>query len=186
MPKQVLFIQGAGAGAYEEDAKLVESLRGALGSSYEVAYPALPNEADAGYKDWIQFVDKALAEVSEQVILVAHSMGSSVLLKCLSELKTKKSVAGVFLMAAPFWGDGGWRYAGYEGLELPDDLAAKLPQGAPVFLYQCRDDDTVSYDHLSLYQKLLPHATTRSLDEGGHQFNNDLAVVAQDIKGLTS
>jgi pimeloyl-ACP methyl ester carboxylesterase len=84
-------------------------------------------------------------------------------------------------MAVPFWGGDGWRYEGYEELELPKDLAAKLSQETPLFLYHCRDDDIVPYEHLALYKRLLPHAVMHPLDKGGHQFNNDLAPVAQDI-----
>ena len=184
MSKQVLFIQGAGVGAYREDAKLSESLRRALGPDYEVIYPAMPNEADPRYEDWKSRIEKELAEMQEGVILVAHSVGGSILLKCLSEIKVTKAVGGVFLMAAPFWGGDGWRYEGYEQVELPEDFAAKLPQGVPVFLYHCRDDDTVPYAHLALYKQLLPHATSRRFDAGGHQFGNDLSPVAHDIKAI--
>ncbi len=43
MKKQVLFIQGGGAGAYEADGKLAASLQEALGAEYEVRYPQMPN-----------------------------------------------------------------------------------------------------------------------------------------------
>jgi uncharacterized protein len=184
MSKQVLFIQGAGEGAHEEDAKLAESLRSTLGTDYEVIYPALPNGDDAPYDDWKAYIEKELAEMHEPVILAGHSVGASTLLKYLSEVKPKKPIAGVFLMATPFWGGDGWLYEGYEELELPDGFAAKLPKNVPVFLYHCRDDDTVPYEHLALFEKLLPHAVTRQLGTGGHQFNNDLAPIAEDIKSL--
>jgi len=186
MPKQVLFIQGASEGAYEADAKLVESLRHTLGSNYEVIYPAMPNEADASYDEWKPCIEREIASMRGSVILAGHSVGASILLKCLGEIKIKKPVAGISLMSTPFWGGDGWRYEGYQELELPKDLAAKLPPSTPIFLYHSRDDGSVPYEHLALYEKLLPHATSRRLDKGGHQLNNDLAPVAQDIKSLKS
>jgi hypothetical protein len=39
MTNQILFIHGAGAGAYKEDQPLVDSLKHALGDEYRVAYP---------------------------------------------------------------------------------------------------------------------------------------------------
>ena len=43
--RQLLFIQGGGAGAHDEwDNKLVESLRRELGPDYEIRYPRMPNE----------------------------------------------------------------------------------------------------------------------------------------------
>ena len=47
--RQVLFIQGGGAGVHDEwDDKLVDSLRRELGDGYEVRYPRMPAEDDPG------------------------------------------------------------------------------------------------------------------------------------------
>jgi len=47
MSKQVLFIQGGGAGVHDEfDNELVESLARELGPAYEISYPRMPDEAD--------------------------------------------------------------------------------------------------------------------------------------------
>jgi hypothetical protein len=44
--RQILLIQGGGAGAHDEwDDKLVESLRRELGGEYDVRYPRMPNES---------------------------------------------------------------------------------------------------------------------------------------------
>jgi hypothetical protein len=67
---------------------------------------------------------------------------------------------------------------------LPKDFAAKLPQGTPVFLYHSHDDETVPFSHLALYAKILPKATVREIESGGHQLNNDLTMVAKDILSL--
>ena len=83
-----------------------------------------------------------------------------------------------------FWGGNGWRYEGYEELALPEEPAAKLPTGASIFLYHCRDDEIIPFEHLTLYAQVLPQAAVRELDAGGHQLNNDLSEVARDIKAL--
>ena len=92
----------------------------------------------------------------------------------------------MFLVACPFWGGDGWRYEGYEELALPPGFAAGLPTEMPVYLYHCRDDATVPFDHLALYAQALPQATVRAFDEGGHQLNDDLSAVARDIESLPS
>jgi uncharacterized protein len=184
MTKHVLFIQGAGKGAYEEDKELAASLRKALGTDYEVHYPAMLDEDNAPYEQWKQQIEKELAAMQGTIILVGHSVGASVLIKCMSETEVKKPIAGIFLIATPFWGGNGWRYEGYEELALPKGFAAKLPKGASIFLYHCRDDETVPFEHLALYAQVLPQASVRELDAGGHQLNNDLFEVAQDIKTL--
>ncbi len=53
MKKQVLFIQGAGEGAYEEDEKLADSLQEALGTEYQVSYPRMPDEENPQDEEWM-------------------------------------------------------------------------------------------------------------------------------------
>ncbi|RPI79944.1 MAG: alpha/beta hydrolase [Chloroflexi bacterium] len=51
MKKTVLFIHGAGDGAYEEDRLLVASLQITLGLVYDVRYPKMVNEESQEYAD---------------------------------------------------------------------------------------------------------------------------------------
>jgi predicted alpha/beta hydrolase family esterase len=184
MAKQVLFIQGAGEGAYDADKKLADSLRHALGSDYEVRYPRMPDEDNAPYEQWKQQVETELATMSGPVSLVGHSVGAAILAQSLTEIDVNTPVAGIFLMSTPFWGGDGWRYEGYQQLELPNDFAAQLPQDARIFLYHSHDDSTVPFSHLALYARVLPKATVRAIESGGHQLNNDLTMIAKDIISL--
>lgn len=182
--RRVLFIQGAGAGAYDADKLLADSLQNELGERYEVRYPEMPDENNAPYDRWRPCIEAEIRAIQGPVILVGHSIGASHLIKCLSETSVKTSVVGVFLLAAPFWGGEGWHYEGYEELQLPQDIANALPKRASMFLYHSRDDGTVPFAHLALYARLLPDATVRVIDTGGHQLNNDASPVAVDIEAL--
>ncbi|HJQ52925.1 MAG TPA: alpha/beta hydrolase [Gemmatimonadaceae bacterium] len=180
---ELIFFQGGGEGAYAADKELVDSLRHALGSSHRIRYPKMPDEDDPDYAKWKPVIAKEIANLKSEAILIGHSLGASFLLKFLVEEQPTDSISGIFLIATPYWGGAGWRYEGYERLELPDDFASRLPSGMPVFMYHSRNDETVPYDHLSLYAKKLPQARTRSLDRG-HQLNDDLSEVAADIESL--
>ncbi len=184
MTKHIFLIQGAGAGAYEVDKQLATSLSHSLGPQYEVHYPALPHEEDASYAEWKYHLEIELATMQGPIVLVGHSVGASILIKWMSEMGAEKPIAGMFLLACPFWGGNGWCYSGYEELMLPEGGATHLSKGRQIFLYHCRDDATVPFDHLALYAQILPEATVCERDEGGHQFNNDLSFVAEDIKSL--
>ena len=181
MKKQVLFIQGAGEGAYEEDRELVKSLRDVLGTEYNVRYPKMPEENDQGYEAWKVHISRELAALDDSVILVGHSVGSSMLLKYLSEENVENFIAGIFLIAAPYWGTGGWQV---DEFTLDEDRASKLLKGVPIFFYHSRDDDIVPFEHLALHAEKFPQAIVRNFDGRGHQFNNDLSEVAGDIKSL--
>jgi predicted alpha/beta hydrolase family esterase len=179
MSKHVLFIQGAGQGAYEEDGLLVASLQSALGPAYDVRYPRMPNEDDAEYAAWKARIVSEVAGLDGEVFLVGHSVGSSVLLKYLSEERIEKSIAGLFLIATPHWGgDEFWKW---DEVLLPQDIAAKLASIPRIFLYHSRDDEVVPFAHLALHAAKLPQATLREVDGRGHQFGNDLTDIAEDI-----
>lgn len=180
MTEHVLFIQGAGEGAYEEDGLLVASLQNALGPGYDVHYPKMPEDDSSTYEDWKAPIERELDTIAGEAILVGHSVGASVLTKYLSEGQVEKVIKGLFLLATPYWGaDEFWKWD--EG-RLPDDAAAKLASLPRIFLYHSRDDDVVPFAHLALYAAKLPQATIREFNGRGHQFGNDLAEVADDIK----
>ena len=103
------------------------------------------------------------------------------LLKYLSEEKIEPSIAGIFLIAAPYWGVGGWQL---EEFTLDEDHVAKLLKTVPIFFYHSRDDDTVPFAHLTRHAEKFPQGTIREFDERGHQFKDDLSEVAADIKSL--
>ncbi len=178
----LLFIQGGGGKEdYDADARLVASLREALGETYALHYPLLPADDSAPDFRRKAQIEREMQAIPGEIILVAHSLGASMLLKYLSESRTRRQIAGIFLIATPFWsGDEDWQ----QGLKLNADFADNLPKEVPIFLYHCRDDDVVPIDNLALYAQKLPQATVREIERGGHQFNNDLSLVAKDIRSL--
>ena len=181
MRRRVLFIHGGGEGAYEEDKKLATSLGGALGATYDVRCPKMPHESSPEYGAWRDRIAAELAALDGGVFLVGHSLGGSILLKYLCEEEAAKPVAGLFLVAAPFWGAEDWEVDEYA---VREDFASKLPPELPVFLYHGRDDEVVPFAHLALYADKLPRATVQELEGRGHQFGEDLSEVARDIGEL--
>ena len=186
MTKPILFIHGGGGeGAYAEDGVLAASLQKALGSAYEVRYPKMSLEESAGYSDWKAQIATELSSLDDGAILVAHSVGGSILLKYLSEEQVEQPIAGLFLLATPYFGgDENWNY---REMDLTQDFATRLPAIPRIFLYHSRNDEVVPFAHLALYAAKLPQAVVRISDGRGHQFGNDLTDVAEDvIQGETS
>ena len=180
--RTVIFIQGAGEGAYREDAKLAKDLGRRLGSGYRIRFPELPNEADADYETWAQLIREELTAAGNRAILVGHSVGGSVVIKSLTELLPEQTLAGIFLIAAPFWHDHElwhWKEA-----RLPPDAAARLPDAVPLFLYHGRDDKTVPVSHVEMYAAAFPMARVHRLPGRDHQLNGDMSEVARAIKRL--
>jgi predicted alpha/beta hydrolase family esterase len=180
MQRYVLFIQGAGTGAYREDRLLADSLQRELGARYEVQCPQMPDEQNASYPAWKAEIDSRLAAMQAPVALVGHSVGGSVLLKYVCDEKPAREIAGLFVIAAPYWGAS--KFWSWDEAALPADAAERLAGARPLIFYQSRDDEVVPFEHLAMYAAKLPRATIREFDGRGHQFNNDLSEVAADIR----
>jgi len=179
--KQVLFIQGGGDDGYTTDTNMVSALEQALGKGYKVFYPRLESNEAASDFDWVSQIGKKIDDLKDRAIVVAHSLGASMLLKYLSENTVSKKITSVFLIAAPFWsGTEEWK----QGLKLREDFAQSLPPDIPVFFYHCRDDEEVPFAQLNAYKEKLPEATYREIQKGGHQFDNNLDPIVRDIKRM--
>src|SRR5262249_20315186 len=149
--------------------RLVDSLSRELGPGYEIRYPVMPNEADPNYADWKAALEREMAALEPGAILVGHSIGGTILFHVLAE-RTSKRAAAIFLIAAPFIGEGGW---------TSDDInprpAVRLPTNLPVFLYHGSEDEIAPIAHVELYAEAIPGAHVRRLQGRDHQLNNNLS-----------
>jgi pimeloyl-ACP methyl ester carboxylesterase len=179
--RQVLFVQGGGAGTHDAwDDKLVASLRRGLGDGYEVRYPRMPDEGDPSYAGWSVAIRREIAALDDGAVVVGHSVGATILVNALGELPPERPLGAIVLVAAPFVGAGGW--PGDE-FELPADLGARLPEGVPVHLFHGLADETAPPSHASRYADVLPQAQLHLLPGRDHQLNDDLSEVARAISG---
>jgi len=182
--RHVLFVQGAGADAHDRwDDKLAASLERELGASYAVHYPRMPNEADPSYSAWSAALLGELGKLDQGAILVGHSVGATILIHVLAQHLPSARFGGLFLVAAPFIGEGGWPS---DDIEPRPDLAARLPPNMPVFLYHGLEDEVVPFAHVQLYAETIPQAVIRALAHRNHQLNDDMSEVAGDIRQVGS
>jgi len=182
MAKQVLFIQGAGEGVHDAwDSKLVASLERELGESYAVRYPRMPGEDDPSYPAWKAALIGEFDALEDGAIVVGHSIGGTILMHVLAEEPQRPRLGGLFVVAAPFIGEGGWPS---DDIGDGKDFSERLPPGIPVYFYHGLDDGEVPTAHVHLYAKAVPHAVVRTLERRDHQLNNDMSEVARDIRSL--
>jgi predicted alpha/beta hydrolase family esterase len=85
MTHKILMIQGAGEGAHDEDRALADYVETTLGSQYAIIYPEFRGLENVAYAPWREQISSELEKLGGDAIIVAHSLGGSALLKCLSE-----------------------------------------------------------------------------------------------------
>jgi uncharacterized protein len=177
----VLFIQGAGS-IHEPDGsgRLAAYLARELGTGYRIIAPEMPNADNPNYQSWRDRIEQKLEAIDEDVMLVGHSFGGSVLLKYLAEGSYRKPVRGLFLVSVPNWGPNGWAY---DDFAVPEDVASRLSVSR-IFLYHSRDDPEVPFGHLAYYHEHLPAATARPINGSEHSFVAGLPPLVEDIKSL--
>lgn len=180
--RQILFIQGGGAGAHDEwDDKLVVSLQRELGSEYEVRYPRMPNEDDPSSETWGPAIRSEVAVLPNRAVVVAHSVGATLLVRALVDQRPRQDLEAIILISAPFVGAGGWPAGEFE---FPWDLGARLPQAPQVHVIHGLDDQTVPPAHAELYTHVIAQAQLHLLPGRNHQLNDDLSEVAALIARL--
>ena len=198
MKKQVIVIHGGDSfGTYEEFlTNLMQvavslewlnrkdwkpTLKERLGEDYEVLLPRMPNPQNAKYREWKTWFEKFVPLMSDDIILVGHSLGASFLAKYLSEETFPKKVKGVFLIAPPFDSDGGRALVEFN---MTNDLANLREAGYPVFLYHSEDDPVVDYGEHAKFRTLLPSAKGESFTDRQHFNQSEFAELVRDIKSL--
>lgn len=178
--RQVLFIQGGGAGTHDDwDDKLVDSLARELGEGFEVRYPRMPDEDDPRHVWWTPVIRRELRALDDGAVVVGHSVGATILVQALSEPPAAPRLGGIVLIAAPFVGEGGWPG---DDVELPKGLGARLPPAVPVHVFHGLRDETVPPSHADLYGRAIPQARLHRLPGRDHQLNEDLSEVAHAVR----
>lgn len=176
----LLFVQGAGEGAHEEDAALAVELGRCLGPGFSICFPRLPDEADPDSDAWKRAI-VAEARRTGAILVVAHSAGAAMTADLLAEGRLGTDLPGLrglFLLAPPFVGAGGWRLDGFHF----DRARPIAPPGLTIRFYFGSADAIVPPGHADLFEPVFPGARITRLAGCGHQFTGYLHHVAEDIR----
>jgi hypothetical protein len=181
-PVDLLFIQGASAGAHEADRVLSDALSQALGPDFRVHFPHMPDEAAPDNDVWKRRISTTLRH-GRATFLVAHSAGAALVADMLVDRPPDElaRLRGMFLLAPPFVGLGGWQL---EGFHLDRPVDRERLRAMPLQLYFGLADTTVPPAHAELYAALFPGAAMHRLPGCGHQFEGFMPAVARDVLAL--
>jgi predicted alpha/beta hydrolase family esterase len=198
MKKQIVIIHGGDTFATQEDYlkflrnfeidieryKTSETdwkpwLRKMLQEKYEVIIPQMPNKFNAQYEEWKLWFEKFIPFLNDEVILIGHSLGGIFLAKYLSENIFPKKIKAVMLVSAVYDKDSD----GNSSLSFSLPSALNL-QTDKVFLYHSKDDPVVPFSALEKYQKALPEAVARALEDKKHINQEEFPELLEDLVSL--
>ncbi|MCC6643623.1 alpha/beta hydrolase [Candidatus Peregrinibacteria bacterium] len=152
-----------------------------LGQRFQVYNPQMPNKQNAKYLEWKIYFEKFIPLMSDQIILIGHSLGGIFLAKYLSEKKFPKKILATFLIAAPFNTPTKHPLADFN---LLNDLSKLAIQGGQIYFYHSEDDRVVPFSNLKHYKKLLPSAMIRTFKKRGHFNESNFPELTKDLKNL--
>ena len=196
MKKSLVLIHGGTTfNTYEEYWKYLESCELSLGKlnrtdwkdfikenlpDFEVIYPKMPNSKNARYPEWKLWFEKLFPLLTDEVVLVGHSLGGIFLAKYLTENVFPKKILSLHLVAAP-----------YDTEIIKESLADFALTGTVeklqeltdnIFLYQSKDDMAVAYEDVEKYKRDIINATLRVFENRGHFTQNEFSELFKDIK----
>ncbi len=157
------------------------NLQSALGEEYEVLVVRMPSKSNAKYAEWKIWFEKVLPFLTDDVVLVGHSLGASFLTKYLSEERFAKRVTATLLVAGPYDVDEGRSLPEFAA---PSSLTLLEQRGGKVFLYYSKDDSLVPFSELAKYQLAFPSASVRIFEDRGHFNQEQFPELVADIQAL--
>lgn len=153
-----------------------------LGKDFEVISPKMPNPMNAKYNEWKIMFNKLLPFLSDNIILIGHSLGGIFLAKYLSENKFPKKIKATFLVSAPY--DEKDVKDSLGDFKLPKKLDKFQKQGGKIFLYHSEDDKVVPFTDLGKYKNSLLDAKIAIFKNRGHFDQTKFPELVKNIKDL--
>ena len=158
------------------------NLQEKLGEKFEVLFPRMPNGTNARYGEWKIWFERIFPFLTDNPILIGHSLGGIFLAKYLSETNFPETINATILVAAPFDDENlGESLADFK---LPLTLSKLMKQGGKIYLIQSKDDPVVPFKQLAKYKQVLPKAEEIILKGRGHFKQEAFPELVELIKKL--
>ena len=149
-------------------------------TEFEVVYPKMPNSKNARYPEWKLWFEKLFPLLSDEVILVGHSLGGIFLAKYLSENIFPKKITALHLVAAPYDTEViKYSLADFALIHTVEKLADLTNQ---IFIYQSKDDPEVAFADAKKYKRDIPSAQLEVFEDRGHFIQESFPELIANIK----
>lgn len=158
-----------------------ERLQRDLGDDYQVLLPKMPNTTNARYSEWETWFTHISELLTDDCILIGHSLGGIFLAKYLSEHRVRFSIKATILIAAPFHDDSSEDLTDFK-IDSLTPLFEK--QSGTIIFYNGADDPVVSILEQEQYKKFVPHAEFNTLVAPDHFVRIEFPELTQRIKDL--
>lgn len=158
-----------------------ETLQEKLGPDYQVLLPSMPNKTNAKYNEWKLWFDNISQILTDECILIGHSLGGIFLAKYLSENQFPRTIKATILVAAPFDDETTEDLGDFKIASLSDTFRS---QAGKVIIYYGADDPVIPVGEAGKYRAQLPDAEFYELSAPDHFVRTDFPEIAACVQRL--
>ena len=158
-----------------------ERLQDNLGYAYQVLLPSMPNKTNARYSEWKTYFKNLETIMTDDCILIGHSLGAVFLAKYLSENNISYKIKATILIAAPHSDETEEDLTDFK-MTAVTDLFTK--QAGKVTFFFGSDDPVIAQSEIEKYQTEVPSAEFNILLAPDHFMRQDFPELAKVITEL--
>ncbi|HEY8992379.1 MAG TPA: alpha/beta hydrolase [Candidatus Microsaccharimonas sp.] len=161
--------------------KWKERLQDQLGADYQILLPDMPNKTNARYAEWEIWFTHLSSVVTDDCILIGHSMGAIFLAKYLSENTFPKKIKATILVASPYDDESEEDLTDFKIEALSDRLTE---QAGRLIFFNGSDDPVISMSDIKKYEERLPSAEFNLMSAPDHFVRPDFPELTSLLKEL--
>jgi predicted alpha/beta hydrolase family esterase len=161
--------------------KWKDSLQQKLGDKYQVLLPTMPNTTNARYSEWKVWFDNLSAIITDDCILIGHSLGGIFLAKYLSENTFSRRIKATILVAAPHSDE---TTEDLTDFKLGGVLAGLAEQAGRLVFISGNDDPVIPLSELEKYKADTPLAEFRIVSAPDHFVRPEFPELVQLVNTL--
>jgi len=165
----------------EKKIKWRHSFKETLWNDFEIFSPEMPNSDFADYEERKIMFKKVIPFLSDNVMLVWHSMWATFLSKYLNENNFQFKIKHIFLIA--------WAFKNSEmeilgNFSFDKKLTNLKKYENIITLYHSKDDPVVPYSDFEDFWNILTGSEQKIFEDRGHFIDETFPEIFEDIKNI--
>jgi len=171
-------------GATENSKKWTGTFGEALGETYEVVLPPMPNKQNAKYEEWKIWFERHFEHLTDGAVLIGCSLGAMFFARYFSEGNTPFRPKAVVLMA------GAYALPGFPDSDCKDFLIAPeavrgvVGKADHIIIMHSTDDPVVPYEHGEALSRAIPEAEFITFTDRNHFLIAEFPELIEIIRKL--
>lgn len=173
MMKHIVFVHSAGEQKVNAGSNpLIHYLKTDTNAEWHT--PRFPREEGQVYRNWVKVLQDELAAIpiEDDIIIIGHSFGGSVVMKYLTEHRDPHHISKVIMIGSPYWGCD--EKFDDEQNELSAHAEDDIDPGIELYHVQSVDDDRVPFTHQACWHNKFPILNIIKKASGGHEFHEGI------------